>query len=100
MTTVTAFYNPDHLIGEVYFIKSVSAWLHTNREAYRKAFSFDTELTGEEAAEEAFDLSNNPSREFERHEVVGSQRSLSVGDLVLAGENLYFCDRMGWTLVE
>jgi hypothetical protein len=87
-------------MGEVYFTKSASEWLRTNRESYRKAFFFDTELTGEKAAEEAFDLSNNPYREFERDEVVGRQRSLSVGDLVLAGENLYFCDRMGWTLVE
>jgi hypothetical protein len=100
MTTVTAFYNPDHLIGEVYFIKSVSAWLHTNREAYYKAFSFETDKTGTNAAEEAFDVSNNPYREEERDQIVGRQRSLSVGDLVLVDENLYFCDRAGWTIVE
>jgi len=44
--------------------------------------SFYTELEGEEAAEYAFDLSNNPRMEVERVLIQGKTRSLSVGDVV------------------
>jgi hypothetical protein len=44
--------------------------------------SFYTELEGEEAAEYAFDLSNNPRMEVERMLIQGKTRSLSVGDVV------------------
>lgn len=75
---------------------------------YQAAGQFFTTLSGIDAAEEAFDLSNNPSRQDERLLVQGYSRSLSVGDVVKivdyskADSNLnfkveyYICLNMGW----
>ena len=51
---------------------------------------------GEEAAEEAFDLTNNPSRQEEREKVYGYGRSVSVGDVVLVDDDGYLCMSSGW----
>ena len=53
--------------------------------------------TGEEAAEELFDLTNNPSREHERDQVLWDRQSLSVGDIVQVDESYFLCESMGWT---
>jgi len=58
--------------------------------------SFETELTGQKAAEEAFDLTNNPSRQSERELSYGRLRSVSVGDIVEVDGVNYFCDSFGW----
>lgn len=49
---------------------------------YVELGTFFSDAGGEEAAEEAFDLSNNPSREDERVLVQGRTQSLSVGGVV------------------
>jgi hypothetical protein len=60
------------------------------------------EYADEEAlAEECFDLTNNPSRQDERVKAYGRGRSLSVGDVVDLGNNLFnggqwLCAPMGW----
>lgn len=64
--------------------------------AYRKLGSLVAKGQGAEAAEECFDLSNNPSRQEERDVVWGANRSLSVGDLVEVGEDRWLCAAMGW----
>ncbi len=51
---------------------------------------------GEAAAEECFDISNNPGREDERDMVWGRNRSLSVGDVVLVDGDMWLCCSMGW----
>ena len=51
---------------------------------------------GEEAAEEAFDLTNNPMRRDQRAEVYGRQRSVSVGDIVTVDGTDYLCAPVGW----
>lgn len=67
---------------------------------YDDGVSFTIGVDGEDAAEQAFDISNNPSRESERDRVFGRRRSLSVGDLVevQTGEKVktYLCDSIGW----
>lgn len=55
----------------------------------------------EEAAEEMFDLSNNPSREDERAKLYYPEfrlRSVSTGDVVEIVDtgNKYMCDSIGW----
>lgn len=54
-----------------------------------------------DAAEEAFDLTNNPARQDEREAVYGTGRSLSVGDVVEVYNpdfsiEQWLCCPMGW----
>lgn len=55
---------------------------------------------GEEAAEEMFELTNNPSRQTERYERYGNGRSLSVGDMVEVDLQRYLCDSVGWVRID
>lgn len=54
---------------------------------------------GESAAEEAFDLTNNPSRQAEREMVYGRGRSLSVGDIVNVDGVDFLCCNFGWKAI-
>ena len=53
----------------------------------------------QDAAEEVFDLTNNPSRQDERERVYGRGRSLSTGDVVVVGEEQWVCLSFGWAEV-
>ncbi len=48
------------------------------------------------AAEEMFDLTNNPSREEERQQRYGNGRSVSSGDIVEVDGVDYLCCSIGW----
>ena len=63
---------------------------------YREACECYMQEEGEAAAEEMFDLTNNPSRQQAREQVYGRQRSLSVGDIVQVNGVDYLCASMGW----
>lgn len=52
--------------------------------------------TPEDVAEEMFDLTNNPSRQDERERKYGRGRSVSIGDIVVAGGEFWLCVSMGW----
>ena len=54
------------------------------------------EITGEDAAEEMFDLTNNPSRQEEREERYGFHRSVSTGDVVEVDGAAWLCLSVGW----
>lgn len=57
-------------------------------------------LEGEAAAEEVFDLTNNPSREEERDQLYDRRyRSLSVGDIVRVDGVSYLCASYGWEVL-
>lgn len=64
--------------------------------SYKKIGVIQTLLHGEAAAEEMFDLSNNPSRVSERAEKWGNYRSLSVGDVVFVDDESWLCCSFGW----
>ena len=53
-------------------------------------------LNGEDAAEEVFDLTNNPYRQTERENLYGRGRSLSVGDVVNVDGEDFYCAGSGW----
>jgi hypothetical protein len=53
-------------------------------------------LEGEEAAEQVFDLTNNPYRQDERELLYGRHRSVSVGDIVNVDGVDFLCASMGW----
>ncbi len=63
--------------------------------AYIALHSVEMVLTGEDAAEEMFDLSNNPARAKDRH-LVACNRSLSVGDMVQVDNDRFLCLSTGW----
>ena len=63
---------------------------------YQTAAEFAVEGTGEAAAEEVFDLTNNPNRQDEREQLYGRQRSVSVGDVVEVDGDLFLCASVGW----
>jgi hypothetical protein len=56
-------------------------------------------LEGSEAAEEVFDLTNNPNRQQEREERYGRHASVSVGDIVQVGDSGFLCASVGWIQV-
>ena len=60
---------------------------------------FVVEGTGKKAAEEVFDLTNNPARDNERDIVYGNGPSLSSGDIVVVGTEQWLCCAMGWELL-
>ncbi len=60
------------------------------------------DLEGEDAAEEAFDLTNNPYRQDERVVKYGRGQSLSSGDIVevtgpVNGTEYWVCLSFGWS---
>ena len=64
---------------------------------YRIHVNMVTEgFEGDRAAEEMFDLTNNPDRQREREERYGTERSISVGDIISHGGIKYLCASRGW----
>lgn len=61
---------------------------------------FDIPFEGEAAAEELFDLTNNPMRQPGRRVRYGCGRSLSVGDIVEVDGEFYVCRPNGWLAVD
>jgi hypothetical protein len=58
---------------------------------------FIVEGEGVDAAEEAFDLTNNPGRQEERERVYGTGRSVSTGDIVsIDDDEQWLCLSFGW----
>lgn len=90
--------------------ESLARFWNEDRDAnYREIGSFYTEEFGESAAEEAFDLSNNPSRHDERTLVQGRSESLSVGGVVklevksdtgCVSTAYYLCENVGWEVLS
>ena len=66
------------------------------RYGYAEVFTIEVSATGQAAAEECFDLSNNPMREVQRSFVWGQRRSLSVGDVVHCAGESFLCLPFGW----
>ena len=53
----------------------------------------------QDACEEFFDLTNNPSRQAERQVRYGRGRSASVGDIVEVDGEMFVCRPTGWKAV-
>jgi hypothetical protein len=74
--------------------------VRTNLSSFQSIATIETELEGEEAAEEAFDLTNNPSRQEERVKRYGRHRSVSVGDVISVDGIDFMCDTIDWVIIE
>lgn len=81
------------------FTGSNSEFVKTFENTYTVQSIFQLDKTGEDAAEEVFEITNNPARQAEREEKYGNGRSLSVGDIVEVDGVDYFCDSVGWEIV-
>jgi hypothetical protein len=101
MTQVQILLAPSRILGEFYFRSpdTVSLIREFHHE-YQMAGEFVTQYTGQAAANEAFDLTNNPGREEEREEIYGRLRSISVGDIVRVDGKEWVCMSTGWKLLE
>lgn len=71
-----------------------------NYKFYEVRPCFAVDADGEDAAEEVFDLTNNPNRQDERVQLYGRGRSLSVGDIVEVDGVNYLCKSTGWEAIE
>lgn len=100
MATVKMKLAPTEMMGTLYFMEEANA-LAAIRAAlreglYTESALFEVNSDSMDAAEEAFDLTNNPYRQDEREEKYGRGRSLSVGDVVVVGEEQWLCMSSGW----
>ena len=84
---------------EVYHGGNLLKFVNENRNFYVSLPPIVTDKTGIDAAEEMFDLTNNPSRQDEREELYGNGRSVSVGDIVEVDGVDYLCSSFGWKVV-
>lgn len=66
---------------------------------YVDAGTMLTEQVGQDAAEEMFDLTNNPSRQKERELSYGRGRSISSGDVIEVDKVRYLCMPAGWAVI-
>lgn len=82
---------------EFYMTKDPVSLAKELRHNYVTAITLFMDQEGEDAAEEAFDLTNNPSRQDEREQKYGQRRSVSVGDIVTVDSVDYLCASVGWT---
>ena len=92
----------EQFMGEFYFRPDQEATARSLFKDgwYRDAGEFAVMGTDEDAAEEVFDLTNNPSRQDERAQLYGRGRSLSVGDLVEVDGVLWLCASTGWRALK
>lgn len=78
--------------------EKIRAWVKAGE--YEEVAAIKADGEGERAAEDMFDLTNNPFRQDEREMVYGRRRSISVGDIVSVDGVDYFCDIFGWGVLR
>lgn len=102
MSQVTVKLVKSELMSEFYFSKKKGVDLAKELIAngsYVTIGNFFCHEQGEAAAEEMFDLVNNPSRQNDRAKYYGRDRSISVGDIVEVDGVNYLCASMGWEVL-
>lgn len=80
----------------VFFYSDTKATALKHYDQYTLLPTMTTWKSGEEAAEELFDLTNNPSRQEERIRCYGNGKSISVGDIVNVDGVDFLCMSAGW----
>ena len=104
MATVKIKLAPTSLMHVFYFqcktVQLQSVHKALSDKTYTESKWFEVNGDSTDAAEEVFDLTNNPNRQDEREEKYGWGRSLSVGDIVIInrvfGEEQWLCLSHGW----
>jgi hypothetical protein len=96
MAKVIIHHAPISMMGMMFYSKSVLPVIKQHLPDYNVAGFFETDKVGEAAAEEAFDLTNNPDRQDEREEKYGRGRSVSTGDVIEVDGVHFACMSSGW----
>lgn len=94
---------PVEVMRDMYFSRADGAQqklIKDNLTRYEIRPAIETALTGDDAAEEMFDLTNNPGRQIEREQKYGRGRSVSVGDIVDVDGTMYACLSIGWEQIN
>ena len=101
MATATIKLVNGELLGNFYFTPDPVALAQKLLKGglYQVLGTMAVDAEGEAAAEEVFDLTNNPSRQDEREQVYGRGRSVSVGDIVCVDGQDFLCASVGWVAV-
>ena len=101
MTQVTILLAPREVMRDFFFVDGAraDALVREHLPNYTACKPFETAEEGEDAAEEAFDLTNNPSRQDEREEKYGRGRSVSSGDVIDVDGVKYACLSIGWAVL-
>lgn len=100
ISAVTVKLAPTELMIEFYTKQDAVGVASRGYASYEVRPCFAVDALGEAAAEEVFDLTNNPSRQAEREQLYGQGRSLSVGDIVEVDGVNYLCASQGWINME
>lgn len=58
------------------------------------------QLAGVDAAEEVYDLTNNPNRRVECKQLLGHSRPVHPGDIVVVDGVMHGCLTIGWVQLE
>jgi len=100
MTTATILLSPVRRMRDFYSpdFAAIAKKMYEQFE-YDPVVNINVPLKGEAAAEEIFDLTNNPNRQEEREAIYGRHRSLSVGDIVVVEGVPYLCAPAGWKVL-
>lgn len=64
--------------------------------SYVTVSKFEIPYSGEEAAEEVYDITNSPTRVDECAQVAGHIRPVLPGDIVVVDSRMYGCLSIGW----
>jgi hypothetical protein len=97
MSNVYAFFAPRAVRAAKWSTPSLLDTALTFLNDYEPVQGWTVSQSGEDAAEEVFDLTNNSSREVEREDLQWDRQSISVGDIVQVDETFYLCEGVGWT---
>lgn len=105
MTMVKVHLCPQNLRREIFITENLPSFVKDNFLKYAETHFFTVPQAGEEAAEEVFDLSQNPSRDEERLSVYRNHRPVCVGDVVEClhrdrSRQFFLCDPIGWTQID
>lgn len=96
MSTITIKLLPIELMGEIYFVEDKETFVKKYLDRYEVCPSFELNCEDRDPAEDAYDLTNNPSRQRRREALYGRGRSVSIGDIVNVDGKDYLCDRIGF----
>lgn len=101
MSVITVKLAPNDILADFYFGNEPVEIAKFNQGEYKRVAKIvSEEFFGKEAAEEIFDLTNNPERQKERLKTYGNHRSLSLGDIVNVDGTNYLCAKFGWIKMD
>lgn len=98
MAYVTVFMAPADSVISFYSSKEIQTARRLFKEdLYTETITVQSNLTGKDAAEDIFDLTNNPQRQEEReNKWKYGLRSLCVGDVAQVDGVRFLCCNIGW----